>query len=58
MMLGERYPALTALEEALYIRKKKLGDGAKEIAETTANILMVFEEEREDMECMVQEDDG
>ena len=28
MMLGERYPALTALEEALYIRQKALGDGA------------------------------
>lgn len=67
MMLGERYPALTALEEALYIRKKKLGDGPKKvadtiaIAETTANILMIFQEEREDMEdmeYMVEEGDG
>jgi len=55
MMLGERYPALTAFEEALYILQKELGDGAMEVAETTTNIWMVLHEERGDMECMLDE---
>ncbi|KAL7526398.1 hypothetical protein ACHAWF_001751 [Thalassiosira exigua] len=49
MMLGERYPALSAFEEALYIRQRELGDGAREVAETTNNIWMILHEEREEM---------
>lgn len=55
MMLGERYPALTAFEEALYIRQKHLGDGAMEVAETTNNIWMILHEERCEMENMMEE---
>lgn len=57
MMLGERYPALTAFEEALYIRQKAFGDGAMEVAETTNNIWMILHEERCEMETMMQEGD-
>lgn len=53
MMLGERYPAMTAFEEALYIRQKKLGVGAMETAETTSNIWQVLHEERSEDEQMV-----
>ncbi|KAL7551962.1 hypothetical protein ACHAWF_015172 [Thalassiosira exigua] len=45
MMLGERHPALTAFEEALYIRQRELGDGAMEVAETTNKIWMILHEE-------------
>jgi len=55
MMLGERYPALVAFEEALYILQRELGDGAMEVAETTNNIWMILHEEREDMACMMEE---
>jgi len=48
MMLGERYPAMTAFEEALYILQKHLGDGAEEVAEVTNNIWMVLHEQREE----------
>mmetsp|Transcript_13761 Transcript_13761/g.21413 ORF Transcript_13761/g.21413 Transcript_13761/m.21413 type:complete len:437 (-) Transcript_13761:71-1381(-) len=48
MMLGERYPAMTAYEEALYILQKHLGDGAEEVAEVTNNIWMVLHEQREE----------
>lgn len=48
MMLGERYPAMTAFEEALYIMQKRLGDGAEEVAEVTNNIWMVLHEQREE----------
>jgi tetratricopeptide (TPR) repeat protein len=48
MMLGERYPAMTAFEEALYILQKTLGDGAEEVAEVTNNIWMVLHEQREE----------
>ena len=48
MMLGERYPAMTAFEEALYILQKRLGDGAEEVAEVTNNIWMVLHEQREE----------
>lgn len=57
MMLGERYPALTAFEEALFIRQKKLGDGAMEVAEVTNNIWMILHEERSEMENMMREDE-
>eukprot|EP00804_Cyclotella_cryptica_P016678 CCRYP_002000-RA/>CCRYP_002000-RA protein AED:0.00 eAED:0.00 QI:95/1/1/1/1/1/2/78/364 len=50
MMLGERFSALTAFEEALYIRQKSFGDGAKEVAETTNNIWMVLHEQRLELE--------
>lgn len=53
MMLGERYPALSAFEEALYIRQKKLGVGAMETAETTSNIWQVLHEERSEGEQLV-----
>jgi hypothetical protein len=46
MMLCERYLALSAYEEALYIRQMQLGDGAMEVAETTSNIWMILHEER------------
>jgi len=55
MMLGERYPALTAFEEALFIRQKHLGDGAMEVAEITNNIWMILHEERNEMENMMKE---
>ena len=55
MMLGERYPALTAFEEALFIRQKHLGDGAMEVAEITNNIWMILHEERSEMEVMMEE---
>ena len=48
MMLGERYPAMSAFEEALYIMQKNLGDGAEEVAEVTNNIWMVLHEQREE----------
>lgn len=57
MMLGERYPALTAFEEALFIRQKKHGDGAMEVAEVTNNIWMILHEERKEMESMMMEGD-
>jgi len=57
MMLGERYPALTAFEEALYIRQKAFGDGAMEVAETTNNIWMILHEEHCEMETMMDEGD-
>mmetsp|Transcript_19784 Transcript_19784/g.30874 ORF Transcript_19784/g.30874 Transcript_19784/m.30874 type:complete len:400 (-) Transcript_19784:364-1563(-) len=47
-MLGERYPAMTAFEESLYILQKILGDGAEEVAEVTNNIWMVLHEQREE----------
>ncbi|KAL7475836.1 hypothetical protein ACHAW6_001736 [Cyclotella cf. meneghiniana] len=50
MMLGERFSALTAFEEALYIRQKSFGDGAKEVADTTNNIWMVLHEQRLELE--------
>jgi len=50
MILGERYSALTAYEEALYIRQKGLGPGALEVAETTNNIWMILHEQRCEME--------
>ncbi|KAL3810954.1 hypothetical protein ACHAXA_005370 [Cyclostephanos tholiformis] len=57
MMLSERYLALSAYEEALYIRQKQLGDGAMEVAETTSNIWMILHEERcEIMEKEVEEE--
>ncbi|KAL7536619.1 hypothetical protein ACHAXR_007292 [Thalassiosira sp. AJA248-18] len=57
MMLGERYPALTAFEEALYIYQRKLGDGAMEVAEITNNIWMILHEERCETENMMEEGD-
>ena len=48
LMLGERYPAMAAFEEALYILQKRLGDGAEEVAEVTNNIWMVLHEQREE----------
>lgn len=48
LMLGERYPALTAFEEALYILQHNLGDGAEEVAEVTNNIWMLLHEQREE----------
>lgn len=57
MMLGERYPAITAFEEALFIRQKHCGDGAMEVAEVTNNIWMILHEERCEMEKMMQEMD-
>lgn len=57
MMLGERYPALTAFEEALYIRQRELGHGAMEVAETTNNIWMILHEERQEIEqSMIEEE--
>lgn len=56
MMLGERYPALTAFEEALFIRQKRLGHGAMEVAETTNNIWMILHEERCEMEQGMEEE--
>ncbi|KAL7552915.1 hypothetical protein ACHAWF_016164 [Thalassiosira exigua] len=47
MMLGDRQPALTAFEEALYIRQQELGDGAMEVVETTNKIWTILVEERE-----------
>jgi len=55
MMLGERYPALTAFEEALYILQQGLGVGAQEVAETTNNIWMILHEERLEMEKFMEE---
>lgn len=55
MMLGERYPAMTAFEEALYILQKHLGDGAMEVAEITNNIWMILHEERCDIENMMKD---
>jgi tetratricopeptide (TPR) repeat protein len=55
MMLGERYPAMTAFEEALYIRQRRLGHGAMEVAETTNNIWMILHEERQELEGMMEE---
>lgn len=48
MMLGERYPAMIAFEEALYILQGRFGDGAQEVAAVVNNIWMVLHEERED----------
>lgn len=48
LMLGERYPAMTAFEEALYILQHNLGDGAEEVAEVTNNIWMLLHEQREE----------
>ena len=56
MMLGERYPAMSAFEEALYIMQKNLGDGAEEVAEVTNNIWMVLHEQRE--EARMAQHDG
>lgn len=53
MMLCERYLALSAFEEALYIRQMRLGDGAMEVAETTSNIWMILHEER----CEIMEEE-
>ena len=55
MILGERYSALTALEEALYIRQLCLGVGAMEVAETTHNIWMILHEERLELEDLTKE---
>ena len=57
MMLGERYPALTAFEESLFIRQKHLGDGAMEVAEVTNNIWMILHEERCETEQQYDDDD-
>ena len=57
MMLGERYPALTAFEESLFILQKHLGDGAMEVAEVTNNIWMILHEERCEMEQQQYDDD-
>ena len=48
LMMGERYPAMTAFEEALFIFQHNLGDGAQEVAEVTNNIWMVLHEQREE----------
>ena len=45
LMMGELYPAMSALEEALYIRENGLEPGAPELAETTDNIWIVLHEE-------------
>ena len=37
MMLGGRYPALTAFEEALFIRQRNLGVGAMEVASLSSS---------------------
>mmetsp|Transcript_21157 Transcript_21157/g.41909 ORF Transcript_21157/g.41909 Transcript_21157/m.41909 type:complete len:389 (-) Transcript_21157:28-1194(-) len=50
MMMGERYPALNAFQEAQYIREKAFGSGALEVAEVTSNIWMVLHEQRREME--------
>eukprot|EP00571_Detonula_confervacea_P010894 CAMPEP_0172302920 /NCGR_PEP_ID=MMETSP1058-20130122/4558_1 /TAXON_ID=83371 /ORGANISM="Detonula confervacea, Strain CCMP 353" /LENGTH=529 /DNA_ID=CAMNT_0013013577 /DNA_START=40 /DNA_END=1629 /DNA_ORIENTATION=- len=57
MMVGERYPALTAFEEALFIRQKHFGDGAMEVAEITNNIWMILHEERSEIENMMEEEE-
>ena len=48
LMMGERYPAMTAFEEALFIFQHNLGDGAQEVAEVTNNIWMLLHEQREE----------
>ena len=58
MILSERYLALSAYEEALYIRQKHLGDGAMEVAETTNNIWMILHEERCEIMEKEENDEG
>ena len=56
MILSKQYLALSAYEEALYIRQKHLGNEAVEMAKTTNDIWMILHEEQ--CELMEKEEHG
>ena len=57
MLLGERDLALTAFEEALYIREQSLSMEAVEVAETASNIQSLLNEKKSGLEATMEEGD-